>query len=212
MMPRPRSADRAAAGPGPNLLEEAPWALRFSESPQHPARRHQPSPKPVWCPTSPRKRQCQPALGYRECSPRAARCSPPTGQVSSDDAYNVIRAQLRRQHRGQAPAPARVRRAGRQLFTNASPPIVKRSGRPARRHRWLHKGPSSSHRAAALDRGHGYEAGGWIHNDPTVRPTSPTVVYTATSNGKGPALQAPETGIPRWRPAAAGGWFLVWQG
>ncbi len=73
------------------LLEEAPWSLRFSEpDPKPPATEHS---NPLVVPYFSQNDNAS-GTGYRECfSSSCAMLAAFWGKVSSDDAYNVIRAQ-----------------------------------------------------------------------------------------------------------------------
>ncbi|MCT0203800.1 C39 family peptidase [Synechococcus sp. CS-602] len=195
------------------LLEEAPWSLRFSEpDPKPPATEHS---NPLVVPYFSQNDNAS-GTGYRECfSSSCAMLAAFWGKVSSDDAYNVIRAQYGDSTEAQAQLSA-LRSLGLEanFFTNGVTADLNKeidAGRPVATG-WLHKGPSSSPSGS----GHwtvviGYEAGGWIHNDPNGEANLVGGGYTSNLNGKGQHYSC-KNWDPRWRPGGSGGWFLVCKG
>jgi len=192
--------------------------LRFSASqpPATPAPAL--SPNRWWCPTSPQNDNAQRHRLPRGFSLELRHARRLLGQVTSDDALQVIRAQYGDQHRGPGPtlSPC-VRSAGANFFhqwrqtadlskrIDAGPPVATR---------WAAQRPAAPSPSRA--------SGHWTRVDrlrkrapgfttiPTVRPIS-SWWYTSNLNGR-PALTAPRKLDLPLRPAAAGGWFLVGKG
>lgn len=109
--------------------------------------------------------------GYRECfSSSAAMVARFYGKVSSDDAYNKIRAKYGDTTDAQAQVKAlNALGLNARFRTNATPAVLEaelRAGRPVMVG-WLHKGPAtkpsgSGHWSVII----GFDATHWVHNDP----------------------------------------------
>ncbi|MEB3275378.1 MAG: glycoside hydrolase family protein [Cyanobacteriota bacterium] len=128
--------------------------------------------------------------GYRECfSSSAAMVARFYGKVSSDDAYNKIRAKYGDTTDAQAQVKALNSLGLNAHFrTNATPAILEtelKAGRPVMVG-WLHKGPAtkpsgSGHWSVII----GFDATHWVHNDPNGEADMVNGGYVNHSKGAG---------------------------
>ena len=189
------------------LLEEAPWALKFSEKPPAPSA------------TNPLKVTYQSQLdnasgtGYRECfSSSCAMLAIYWGKVKNDDEYNKIRAKY-----GDTTDPQAQLSALRSLgltanyYTTGNKDSLKQEidkGRPCAVG-WLHKGPVS----APSGGGHwsvviGYTSSATIQSDPNGQASLVSGGYTADTNGASETY-SDANWLPRWECDGKNtGWWL----
>jgi GH24 family phage-related lysozyme (muramidase) len=152
--------------------------------------------------------------GYRECfSSSAAMVARFYGKVSSDDAYNKIRAKFGDTTNPQAHVKA-LQSLGLEarLRTNCTPAVLEaelHAGRPVMVG-WLHKGPV----AAPTGGGHwsvviGYTDGAFIHNDPNGEADLVNGGYVNHTKGAGIAYSR-KNWLRRWEVDGPGtGWAMV---
>jgi len=157
--------------------------------------------------------------GYASASPRSCGHARRLlgARFSSDDATKAsIRAQVRRQHRGPgANLHTSLRfspRAGGQTFSQwLTADLIKKkisNGRPAVAPAWLHKGPSSAHRAAAtldsvVTRLRKRAAG--CHNDPNGEAKSSSGVGTPATSTARASTDSAKNWDPRWKGPGGSG-------
>lgn len=152
--------------------------------------------------------------GYRECfSSSAAMVARYYGKITSDDAYNKIRAKYGDTTDAQAQIKA-LQSLGlsARLVTNANAQLIEQelnAGRPLMVG-WLHKGPVTAptgggHWSVAI----GYTDGAIIHNDPNGEADLINGGYVNHTKGAGIAYSR-KNWLRRWEADGAGtGWALV---
>lgn len=152
--------------------------------------------------------------GYRECfSSSAAMVARYYGKISSDDAYNKIRAKYGDTTDAQAQIKA-LQSLGlsARLVTNANAQLVEQelnAGRPLMVG-WLHKGPST----APTGGGHwsvviGCTDGAFIHNDPNGEADLINGGYVNHTKGAGIAYSR-KNWLRRWEADGANtGWAMI---
>jgi GH24 family phage-related lysozyme (muramidase) len=152
--------------------------------------------------------------GYRECfSSSAAMVARFYGKVTSDDAYNKIRATYGDTTDAQAQIKALQSLAlTARLRTNCNPAVIEtelEAGRPVMVG-WLHKGPVG----APTGGGHwsvviGATSGAFIHNDPNGEADLVNGGYVNHSNGAGIAYSR-KNWLRRWEVDGPGtGWAML---
>lgn len=153
--------------------------------------------------------------GYRECfSSSCAMLAMFWGKVTSDDAYNNVRARFGDTTSAEAQLAA-LRSLGLKanFYTNGAPASLEaeiNAGRPVAVG-WLHHG----HVSAPKGGGHwsvviGYTDAAWIHNDPNGEALLVQGGYSKNTSGAGLAYSR-KNWNPRWMPGGSGGWFLTCQ-
>jgi GH24 family phage-related lysozyme (muramidase) len=152
--------------------------------------------------------------GYRECfSSSAATIARFYGKVSSDDAYNKIRARFGDTTNPQAQVKA-LQSLGLEarLRTNCAPAVIETeldAGRPIMVG-WLHKGPVG----APTGGGHwsvivGYTSAAFIHNDPNGEADMVNGGYVNHTKGAGIAYSR-KNWLRRWEVDGPGtGWAML---
>lgn len=152
--------------------------------------------------------------GYRECfSSSAAMVARFYGKVSSDDAYNKIRAKFGDTTNPQAQVKA-LQSLGLEarLRTNCNAAVLEtelNAGRPVMVG-WLHKGPAG----APTGGGHwsvviGFTSTAFIHNDPNGEADMRNGGYVNHSKGAGVAYSR-KNWLRRWEADGAGtGWAML---
>jgi hypothetical protein len=190
------------------LTEAAPWRQTFSSPP--PAAVHA-NPLPViW----ENQNDNASGTGYRECfSSSCAMLARYWGKVSSDDAYNLIRARYGDTTSAEAQLAA-LRSLGltANFATNGDRTLLEaeiQAGRPVAVG-WLHHGPAT----APSGGGHwsvviGFSASHAIHHDPNGEADLVHGGYTANTNGAGQHYSWTNW-LPRWEADGPGtGWLLT---
>lgn len=151
--------------------------------------------------------------GYRECfSSSCAMIARFYGKVSSDDAYNAIRAKYGDTTDAQAQVKALTSLGlNARFIQNGTPDLLERellAGRPVAVG-WLHHGPVT----APTGGGHwsvvvGFNPVVFIHNDPNGEANLVTGGYVSNKGGEG-VRYSRKNWLPRWMPAGSKGWAIL---